>query len=282
MAKPSTKGKTLDDLFKGDGTAAQILELRKQLREIAEARVGLKIPLGSKAPPFRCGVMSCSHLGSIYEDIPVNNAIYDWFEREGIEKVFHAGDMTEGCLMRPGQEHEIHKHGADAQVDWAVEQFPYRKGIETFLIGGNHDAAHMKNGGTDVCARIGEKRDDITYLGMDCATFEIERHGDDRNIKIDMLHPGGGSSYALSYKPQKIIEQIAEGTKPDLLFIGHFHKAFQLPAYRGVAAFLTGCTQRQSGFMKRMGLAAHVGAWIVEMRVLDGQVEVGAKWRGFY
>jgi predicted phosphodiesterase len=278
---PITK-KTLDDLLKGDTSAAQILELRQQLRRMAEARSSVEINIGAKAPAFRFGALSCTHFGSIHEDIAVTKAIYDWFDQEGVKQVFHCGDMTEGCKMRAGQEHEIHKHGADDQVKWAVEQYPYIKGINTFLISGNHDAAHMKNGGSDVCLRMADLRDDISYLGMDEARFVVNRNGQDRDIAIDLLHPGGGSSYALSYKPQKIIEQLESGNKPDILLIGHFHKAFTLPAYRGVAAILTGCTQRQTGFMKRMGLAAHVGAHIVECRVLDGQVVITTSWRGFY
>jgi len=148
------------------------------------------------------------------------------------------------------------------------------------LISGNHDEAHMKNGGTDVCARIAEKREDINYLGSDAARWVVERKGE-KDIRIDMLHPGGGSSYALSYKPQKIIEQIESGQKPDILLIGHFHKAFTLPAYRGVAAVLAGCTQRQSQFMMRNGLAAHTGAHIIECRAFEDQVMFSSCWRGF-
>ena len=77
-----------------------------------------------------------------------------------------------------------------------------------------------------------------------------------------MLHPGGGSSYALSYRIQKIIESLDSDNKPDCLLVGHFHKAFTLPAYRGVAAVAAGCTQRQTG-------------------VLDGQIVFSSTWRGF-
>ena len=67
-----------------------------------------------------------------------------------------------------------------------------------------------------------------------------------------------------------------------MLLIGHFHKAFTLPAYRGVAAILAGCTQRQTGFMRRNGLAAHVGAHILEVRALDGEFVFSSTWRSYY
>lgn len=261
--------------------ASRILGLQEQLHEIAQTRASREIRLAPKAPPFRCGLISCTHFGSVFEEVAITKAAYDWFVSEGISTVFHCGDLSEGVKMRKGHEHEVHKHGADAQRDWIVEQYPYRKGVTTHLISGNHDAAHMKNGGMDVCRGVAERREDIDYLGMDSARFVVKRPGE-RDINIDLLHPDGGVSYALSYKPQRIIEQLEAGDKPDILFVGHFHKAFTLPAYRGVACVLAGCTQRQTGFMRRNGLAAHVGVHIIEARVLDGEFVISSMWRSFY
>jgi predicted phosphodiesterase len=260
---------------------SQILGLQEQLNQLAVTRAAHKIEIGDKGKPFRFGVISCTHFGSLYEEVGITSAAYDWFQQESVANVFHCGDMTEGVQMRKGHEHEVHKHGADAQIDWTCVQYPYRKGITTHLISGNHDAAHMKNGGVDVCRRIAEKREDINYIGNDAARFIVERAGE-KTIAIDMLHPDGGSSYALSYKPQKIIEQIESGSKPDVLLIGHFHKAFTLPAYRGVSCILAACTQRQTGFMRRNGLAAHVGVHICEMRILDGQKVLSSTFREFF
>ena len=139
----------------------------------------------------------------------------------------------------------------------------------------------MKNGGTDVCWHVAQQREDVVYLGHDYARFLVTRPGE-RNVKVDLIHPDGGSAYAASYKPQKMIEAMDAGSKPDVLLIGHFHKAFTMPCYRGVAAISTGCTQRQSGFMRRNGLAAHVGCHIIEVRNLDGSVFLKSAWRGFY
>lgn len=279
------KGKRFEDFAAQHEQTPQgvsaILGLRQQLGELADTRARVTFEIGSKAPAFRFGVISCTHYGSIYEECGITRALYDWFDQEDVATVFHCGDMTEGSGMRKGQEHEIHKHGADAQSDWAVKQFPHIKGITTYLIAGNHDAAHMKNGGADVCRAIAEKREDIVYLGRDGARFDVKRTGE-RDIRIDLMHPDGGASYALSYKPQKIVEQIESGNKPDLLLIGHFHKSFLMPTYRGVGVLLAGCTQRESGFMARNGLAAHVGGWICEARVLDGQVVFGGTFRAFY
>ena len=44
-------------------------------------------------------------------------------------------------------------------------------------------------------------------------------------IKIMLMHPGGGTAYALSYRAQKIVQALPGGQKPDILAIGHYHKA---------------------------------------------------------
>ena len=59
--------------------------------------------------------------------------------------------------------------------------------------------------------------------------------------KIKLLHPDGGTAYAISYKSQKIIESLqgAGERLPGAAFIGHFHKSEYIP-YQGVHTFQTG------------------------------------------
>lgn len=79
------------------------------------------------------------------------------------------------------------------------------------------------------------------------------------------------NSYALSYRPQKIVEALAMNgwaDVPDVVCIGHFHKA-SYNVWQGVHTIQSGCFQDQTTFMEKKALAAHVGGWIVEMRVND-------------
>jgi hypothetical protein len=99
---------------------------------------------------------------------------------------------------------------------------------------------------------------------------------------LGLAHPGGGSAYALSYKPQKIIESLEGGTKPDVLCIGHYHKAEFMPSYRNVAVIQSGTFQRQTPFMARQGLAAHVGGWIVDVVKGNGSNTIGTEFVAFY
>ena len=67
-----------------------------------------------------------------------------------------------------------------------------------------------------------------------------------------------------------------------MLAIAHYHKADFMPAYRNVAAIQTGTFQNQTPFMARQGLAAHIGGWIVSVRVGKGYNAVSAEFIAFY
>jgi hypothetical protein len=88
----------------------------------------------------------------------------------------------------------------------------------------------------------------------------------------------------MSYKVQKRIEAMSGGEKPNVLAIGHYHKAEYIPEYRNVHAFQTGCLQAQTPFMRGKGISAMIGGWIVELHLnVDGAIEsLTSSFRSFY
>ena len=84
--------------------------------------------------------------------------------------------------------------------------------------------------------------------------------------KMELIHPDGGTAYALSYKPQKIIEAMDGGTKPAIAVIGHFHKMEHL-YYRNVHTFQAGTLQSQTTFMRNRSISAGKGYWILDVKV---------------
>ena len=70
---------------------------------------------------------SDKHYGSRSQQKTHCETLYDIFQREGITRVFDAGDLTDGYKMRPGHEHEVFIHGADDQEDYVVQNHPKRE-----------------------------------------------------------------------------------------------------------------------------------------------------------
>lgn len=212
---------------------------------------------------IRFGVTSDNHLCSKWQQITFLNHLYDIFQSEGIETVYNPGDITEGYKMRPGHEFEIFKFGADEQTQYVIDNYPSRKGITTKFITGNHDHSHIKNGGIDIGKRITRDRQDMTYLGMSNAKVNITP-----NCIVELNHPLDGAAYALSYAPQKTIDAMYGGEKPNILLNGHHHKMFYM-FYRNIHAYECGTTQAQTPWMRGKRLAANTGGLIIEVHVSE-------------
>jgi len=207
----------------------------------------------------RFGLCGDWHVGSTCEDLDSLVDLFKRYKRSKVDAVYVTGDVTEGYNMRPGHSLEVLSHGADAQVERVVSSVP-AFGFPVYFIGGNHDYSHWKRQGVDVCAHVSALRDDLHYLGS-CVESVVQLTG---SSSLMLLHPSRGSAYALSYAPQKIIESLTGGEKPNILAIGHFHKAEYLE-YRNVHCFQTACLQSQTEWMRSKSLAAIKGGWLLDV-----------------
>jgi hypothetical protein len=197
---------------------------------------------------------------------------------EGIEKVFHAGDMVEGNgRLYKGQLFEMFLHGADSMVKFAIENYPKEEGITTYAIGGSHDYSFYKESGNDVLAKIAAQRKDLKYLGVSGASIELG------GLKIYLMHGDGGNAYARSYKIQKIIEQFPADKKPNILLLGHYHVTCELPWYRNVSAYQLPCFQSQTQYLRAKGLAPDLGFLILEITPdVKGLASFRPDWRPWF
>lgn len=212
---------------------------------------------------IKFAIMGDTQFGSKYAQITYLHEFYDLCVEEGIADVYHTGDITDGLKMRVGHEYELYAVSADDMRDDVVKNYPHRPGITTHFITGNHDASIYKQVGYDIGQAIANARPDMKYLGRDCAVIHITP-----NCTLELRHPWDGTAYALSYKIQKMIEAMESDSKPNILAVGHYHKAEYL-FYRNVHALQTGCFQGQTPFTRGKGISVHLGGWIVEVKVDD-------------
>jgi predicted phosphodiesterase len=245
-------------------------QVRKLQRQVQELTRHIQTPmLCLDGTHHKFGYVSDSHIGSLYSDKALLNYAYDVFESEKIKTVFHSGDIIDGQKMFKGHEYELEVIGADAQVDLACQVYPQRKGITTYFIVGNHDRSFWKDGGNDIGAKISDKRKDLVCLGHQEADITIG--SGDSTATVRLCHPDGGTAYAISYNVQKYVSELSPGTKPDLLLVGHYHKA-EVLFYRGVCIIQGGCTQHQTPFMRGRKISASMGFWTIEVVVAPERV----------
>ena len=210
---------------------------------------------------IKFAIIGDTQIGSKYAQLTYLHNFYDLCAEQGIKNVYHTGDITDGLKMRPGHEYELYEVSADEMRDDVVKNYPKREGITTHFITGNHDASIYKHVGYDIGQAIAFLRPDMHYLGRDCAVINLTP-----NCTLELRHPWDGTAYALSYKIQKMIEAMESDSKPNILAVGHYHKAEYL-FYRNVHALQTGCFQGQTPFTRGKGISVHMGGWIVTIRV---------------
>ncbi len=212
---------------------------------------------------FEVGIISDTHIASKYTRWDIINCAYDEFERRGISTVFHAGNLLDGFSERINASEVLFRNVTD-QAHYCVQNYPYKEGMKThFLTELCHSGWAQKLVGLNVGEYIqlvseGEGRDDLIHAGCIEADFKYCTKDEAGHSILRMVHPGGGSSYADSYQAQKIVESYTGGEKPDILVVGHFHKAGTFKP-RGVHVVLAGACQSQSAWMRSRRISSHVG-----------------------
>jgi len=254
-------------------------KLKRQQREIAALRETVElftrtsktvtVELPSSDNTLRFGAFGDTQLGSLYERVDCLHAFYQQAAARGIQLMLHTGDVLDGVNMYKGHIYELHKHGFEQQSQWFAEKAPRHPGIKTMFITGNHDRSLKNAAGVNVGKELQQLRPDWECIGEDSGRVALVTPNG-RRFVVDLLHPGGGTAYAISYSAQKIANSLSGGDKPDLLAMGHFHKAELLPTYHNIVVIQTACFQDQTpGYMKPKGLDAHIGGWLFDVCVGD-------------
>ena len=207
---------------------------------------------------FRFGVIGDTHLVSTHDRIGALNSYYDYVQENGINLVLHAGDLFDGMDVYKGHNNAIRFSGFDRHMEYGLNEYPYRAGIKTILIGGNHDESFIKLAGVDPVAHFVRQREDCEYIGMYDGLVDIG------GVTVN-LHHGHGYSYAQSYMLQKYVEKIPVKERPDIFACGHWHHAISMLGYQGVDSFSVGCFQGRTGLLKRLGGYPTIGGWIMEV-----------------
>ncbi len=254
----------------------------EELQAIAKGHLSQKqysIPkIDFSGDTYTFGYFTDSHMGSIYFKEHWFDAMVKEFEKSNVQSIMCSGDITDGMTgdQKRGQIYELTHIGYTAQKKYAIEQINKFSGTSFYTVDGNHDRWFIKGSGAiiaeDICASIKNGH----FCGHDTADVELN------NCKIRLWHGEDGSSYATSYRVQKIVESFQGGDKPNVLLCGHTHKQIQM-LERNIHCFSGGCLCSQSGWMRSKRLAAHPGFWIITLTFCEGGIgKVTSSWHSFF
>lgn len=227
---------------------------------------------------IRFGCLTDTHIGHKRAPRQRIEQAFEEFHKERVDFITHSGDVTEGMSHRPGQVYELDHIGYDAQKAEAISIFRQWTDSEIYAIDGNHDRWYIKSNGAIMVKDIAGVLHNFHFLGHDEGDISL-----DGRATLKLWHGEDSSSYALSYRLQKLLESLSGGEKPNILVAGHVHKYVNV-FERNVWCLSAGCIQSQTSWMRGKRLAAHVGfcicdAWIAEG---GGVSKFTVTWYPFY
>lgn len=265
-----------------------IKELRKKFtpEELKQlAKTDRIVPTKEKVISFegdtyRFAHITDTHFGASCFKEDTWNAIVKEINSQNLDAVFHTGDITDGLsTRRMDAVYDLTHIGYKQQKDYSIELLS-QISPPIYAIGGNHDRFYLKSAGALIAEDIAKEVEGMHYLGEDMADFVIQ--GKDREIRIRLWHGEDGSSYATSYRVQKLVESFSGGDKPNVLLCGHTHKQIFM-FDRNIECLSGGAVCYQSNWMRSKRLANHTGFWIAEMTFNEGGiVKFSPTWYPFY
>jgi len=249
-----------------------------EIKELLRPRVSFApASLDFAGEKLKLGIMTDTHIGSRYTDDGVVMSAIEEFNAQNCDAILHSGDISEGMSGRDGHVYELTHVGYARQRDACINLLSNLKAPKKYLISGNHDRWYLSKAdmGADIVADIA-KGIGAEYLGHDEGDISIN------GVVIRLWHGEDASSYAVSYRVQKIIESFTGGEKPNMLVCGHTHKSLYMME-RNVHAISAGCLQSQSRWMRSKRLAAHRGFWIATLTLGDGEIKrIDPSWYPIY
>ena len=267
------RGKILSDI-EGNYSRAELQAIAKGSKVLPGQLVVPVVEVEGERT--RIGVMGDIHFGSKYCLYELVDKAFKEFEKEDCDIVVQCGDLTEGMSNRPGQIYELDHLGYHEQKKVAIE-YMSRCPCPLYMIDGNHDRWFIKSNGALIVPDICDAIEHATFLGHDEGSISLGGVAE-----LRLWHGEDGSSYAVSYRIQKIVESLTGGQKPNVMFLCHVHKSTYLYD-RHIHCYSAGAFQRQTSWMRGKRLASHTGFWIVDIYVnKDGVSKTTGTWYPFY
>lgn len=271
------KGDGMSDALRTIAAKYTPAELRALARGADLGQPTVKVPpIHFKGEHLRFGYLTDTHFGSLYSPEELFDAAMVEFRETDCALAILTGDLCEGMSNRPGHIYELSHIGFVAQRDYAIEQL--RKwGRPWYLIDGNHDRWFIKAADARVAVDVCKDVPGAQFLGHDNGMLALKG-----GAKIQLWHGEDGSSYATSYRMQKIVEGLSGGTKPNVLLCGHTHKQGYF-FERNIHVISGGCIQLQTPWMRGKRYPAHPGFWIIDLWLNGASVaRLSPTWYPFY
>jgi biotin operon repressor len=216
------------------------------------------------------------HAGSKYSRYDVREDLIRRAEDRGAQAILDTGNWIDGEARF--NKHDLEAVGLDAQIKMLAARHPKTKLPVYAVAGDDHEGWYEDREGINIgwyCEKtMREAGHNWTNLGYMEAHIRLVNANSGKTQVIAVVHPGGGSAYAMSYRPQKIIESYEGGEKPAVAVYGHYHK-LDAGNVRNVWYGQTGCfdgrahVRTETGYRRISSIKSGDRVWTHKNRLAD-------------
>lgn len=216
--------------------------------------------MGEEKMGLRLGIISDTHYGSPTTDNGVVRAAYRHFAEQGIKNVLHAGNVLAGKADKTYRRADRLTEDLEEQIALLKDNYPKIQGITTNLLLGHTDTTFEDgqiNPGHEIC----DARKDFHYLGVVETDLVFNPEGK-KSFTIRTYNERPYYTYGVSYQPQKKLEAMAGGDKPNIWLVSGSQQAWHC-RYREVEAFKLPGLQHQTLKMRDRAYGCNVGFMVL-------------------
>lgn len=156
---------------------------------------------------YRIGIVSDTHLGSIYQQLDSLQSFYELCKTKGVNTIFHAGDLVDGIKKYENQQQQSFIYNSEKILEYVQNMYPKIEGITTRYIIGNHTISESSY--ENYGELLNKLRPDMICHGIRSATFEFRDEA-----KLHMQHGNGKKRVYPS----------------ELVLLGHWHRYTEIDA----------------------------------------------------
>lgn len=215
---------------------------------------------------FSFGAFGDLHAASKHTRWDVREDLIRRSEKHGVQAILDTGNWIDGeCNFN---RYDLEVVGLEQQCAMLARRHPRTELPIYAVTGDDHEGWYEQRDGINVgkyaesiMRSAGHQWTDLGYME---AHVMLRNAKSGKTATLAIVHPGGGSAYALSYSIQKIVESYEGGEKPAVGLYGHYHKLWA-GIIRNVWVVQTGTQQDQTPFMRKKRLEAHVGGSIIDL-----------------
>ncbi len=212
--------------------------------------------LGQRKVGLRFGVVADTHFGSPTLELGGLRAAYRYFADQGINHVVHAGNVLAGKAEKRYRQADRLTEDLEEQIALLKEQYPRLPGITTHFILGHADRT-FEAGKINPGQEISEARPDFHYLGVVETDLVFNPEGK-KPFTVRIYNEKPYYTYGISYQPQKKLEAMAGGDKPNVWLVSGAQQLWYSP-YQEVETVKLPGLQHQTLKMRDRAYSGNVG-----------------------